>query len=218
MSLDHILLGLLRQPASGYDLKAIFDQRIGYFWAAELSQIYPTLQRMEKKGWLKSRPATAKRGPKRKVYQITAPGRRALRAWLEAGPELGNERFTYLAKVYLMDELGDLRKTLHYFSRMRDQFAHKLEALRQIERYWAESDPRFPDDLPLDQFHVHFTLRKGLLSLAAHVEWCDECTRRIRAHLEKENGHVGTVSRTALDTHRGGHRRSDRVLDSGGGA
>ena len=37
MSLEHILLGLLREPASGYDLKAIFDERIQHFWAAELS-------------------------------------------------------------------------------------------------------------------------------------------------------------------------------------
>ncbi len=48
MSLQHILLGLLREPASGYDLKAYFDKSVRYFWAAELSQIYPTLQRMEK--------------------------------------------------------------------------------------------------------------------------------------------------------------------------
>ena len=31
MSLDYILLGLLREPASGYDLKAVFDERIHYF-------------------------------------------------------------------------------------------------------------------------------------------------------------------------------------------
>ena len=52
MSLQHILLGLLREPASGYDLKAYFDSSVRYFWAAELSQIYPTLQRMEKSGRL----------------------------------------------------------------------------------------------------------------------------------------------------------------------
>jgi hypothetical protein len=26
------------EPASGYDLKAVLDHRIGHFWAAELSQ------------------------------------------------------------------------------------------------------------------------------------------------------------------------------------
>jgi PadR family transcriptional regulator AphA len=57
MSLDPILLGLLREPASGYDLKALLDHGIGHFWAAELSQIYPTLKRLEKDGFLTSRKA-----------------------------------------------------------------------------------------------------------------------------------------------------------------
>ena len=57
MSLDHVLLGLLREPASGFDLKGMFDQGIGHFWAAELSQIYPTLKRLERQGWLRSHSA-----------------------------------------------------------------------------------------------------------------------------------------------------------------
>src|ERR1700740_1459020 len=52
VSLEHILLGLLRQPASGYDLKAVLDHGIGHFWGAELSQIYPSLRRLEKRGLL----------------------------------------------------------------------------------------------------------------------------------------------------------------------
>src|ERR1700729_2454303 len=105
MSLDHILLGLLRQPASGYALKTIFDERIHYFWAAELSQIYPTLQRLERKGLLRSKREKAKRGPGQRVYHITAAGHRVLRAWLESDLELGDDRILYLAKVYLMDEV-----------------------------------------------------------------------------------------------------------------
>ncbi|HKW51009.1 MAG TPA: PadR family transcriptional regulator, partial [Candidatus Eisenbacteria bacterium] len=68
MSLEFILLGLLRRPASGYDLKKFFDEGIGYFWAAELSQIYPTLKRLEKRGWVRGRAAASKRGSGRRVY------------------------------------------------------------------------------------------------------------------------------------------------------
>lgn len=123
VSLDHILLGLLRQPASGYDLKAILDQGIGHFWAAELSQIYPTLKRLEKKRWLRSRPAPARRGPGRRVYEITPVGRRALREWLASGPQVGDERFAYLAQTYLMDELGDLNQSLRFFTQLATAWA-----------------------------------------------------------------------------------------------
>ena len=67
MSLEHILLGLLREPASGYDLKVVLDHGIGHFWAAELSQIYPSLKRLEKQGLLRSRRTASQRGPGRIV-------------------------------------------------------------------------------------------------------------------------------------------------------
>ena len=183
MSLEFILLGLLRRPASGYDLKKFFDEGIGYFWAAELSQIYPTLKRLEKRGWVRSHAAASKRGSGRRVYVTTPAGRRALREWLRGEPQFGDERFAYLAQVYFMDELKDLRQTIRFFGRMRDHFATKLDALRMLDRRWAEADPRYPDDLPTSELHLQLTLRKGLLSLEAHVHWCDEAIRRMGARL-----------------------------------
>lgn len=216
MSLAHILLGLLREPASGYDLKAIFDERIHYFWAAELSQIYPALQGLERKGLLRSRQARSKRGPGRRIYQITPAGHRVLREWLEKGPEINDERMAYLAKIYLMDELGDLQKTLQYILELRDVFSSRLGELQTIERYWSERDPQYPNSLSPQMFHVLLTLRKGIYSLSAHLKWCDESIHRIRGRMEKEGSHVRTVSRTALDTHRVRKHRTAGVLDTRG--
>ena len=38
MPLEHILLGTLARPASGYDLKAGFESSARHFWYAELQQ------------------------------------------------------------------------------------------------------------------------------------------------------------------------------------
>jgi PadR family transcriptional regulator, regulatory protein AphA len=216
MSLEHILLGLLREPASGYDLKGVFDERIHYFWAAELSQIYPTLQRMERKGLLRSHEAPAKRGPSRRVYQTTAAGHRVLREWLEKAPELSDERILFLAKIYLMDELGDLHKTLRFITQLREEIARRLAEVQIIERQWSERDPKYPDALSSPLFHVFLTLRKGMYSLEAHVKWCDESIRRIEARMKKENSNGRTVSGSPLDAHRRRQPRADRILDSGG--
>jgi DNA-binding PadR family transcriptional regulator len=214
MSLDHILLGLLREPASGYDLKAVFGERIHYFWPAELSQVYPALQRLEHKGLLRSRDAPAKRGSRRRVYQTTAAGHRVLRQWLCESPELGDERIGFLAKIYLMDELADLGSTLQYFKELREIFAARVEELQAIERGWAARDPHYPDALSPQMFHVSLTLRKGLYSLATHVKWCDESVRRIEDRMEKEKSHGRAISRPSLDSHRGGNHRGDPILDS----
>jgi len=215
MSLEHILLGLLREPASGYDLKAVFDERLHYFWAAELSQIYPALQGLERKGLLRSRRVPSKRGPGRRIYRITPAGHRVLREWLENGPELNDERMDYLAKIYLMDELGDLQKTLRFIRELRDVFSGRLAELQTIERYWSEKDPQYPDALSPQMFHVLLALRKGIHSLSAHVKWCDESIRRVQARIEKENHHGRTISRTSLDPHRRRQHGIARVLDSG---
>ena len=106
MSLNHILLGLLRDPATGYDLKNAFSQSARHFWSAELSQIYPTLKRLEQRGLLRSRVEPSPKGPNRKVYWLTDEGRAELLRWLHAGPAVGTERFAYLAQLYFMDALG----------------------------------------------------------------------------------------------------------------
>ena len=92
MSLENILLGLLRSPKSGYELKDEFDAGVANFWPAELSQIYVTLKRLTKRGWLANRVEPSGKGPDRRVYRRTADGRRALRAWLAGEPQIGDER------------------------------------------------------------------------------------------------------------------------------
>ncbi len=56
MSLQTILLGLLRSPASGYELNARIRSEGQHFWSASLSQIYPLLARMERQGLAPLRP------------------------------------------------------------------------------------------------------------------------------------------------------------------
>ena len=92
MSLEHILLGLLRTPATGYELKSTFENSIRHFWSARLSQIYPTLDKMERRAWLSSKKESSDKGPARRVYEVTPEGRAELGRWLQSGPVIGVER------------------------------------------------------------------------------------------------------------------------------
>jgi DNA-binding PadR family transcriptional regulator len=215
VSLEHILLGLLREPASGYDLKAVLDHGIGHFWAAELSQVYPTLKRLEKQKLLRSRRAASKRGPGRIVYEITASGRKELAAWLRNEPEFGDMRHTFLAQIYLMDELSDLPHTLRFLEQLHTRWAARLAALKNKEKEWSQRYPEFPDDLPLAAFHQHLTLRMGEHAHQGWLEWCEESIRRVRARLGKENHNGKPVSVAEVGAHRRRRLRADIVLDSG---
>ena len=99
MSLDHVILGLLRDgPSSGYDLRRDFETGARLFWYAELSQIYPTLKRLERRQLVTSAEADSARGPRRRVYRVTNAGLEELKRWVAAGPDIGRERLAHVAQ------------------------------------------------------------------------------------------------------------------------
>lgn len=180
MSLKHILLGLLNSPHSGYDVKKQFDTSLRNFWKAELSQIYPTLQKLEGDGLLRSKSANSSQGPKRVVYERTTAGKKALLDWLEDGPVVGTERIACLAQIYFLAELGDKEATLDFLQQLRTYFHERLAQLRAVETGWSTDDPRYPDALPDEDFYPQLTLDFGLRRIAATVEWCDITIERVR--------------------------------------
>ena len=191
MSLQHILLGLLREPASGYDLKGYFDKSVRYFWAAELSQIYPTLQRMERDGLLKSKVEPSSKGPKRRVYSLTPSGRKMLREWLLGEPQLGDERYGFVAQFFFMDATGDWRETKRYVTALRKVLVSRLDTYGKIERDWRRGEADFPDPESPAGFHQHMALRGGLHHLTARVKWCDEVIKQVETRMRKSDSASG---------------------------
>ena len=179
MSLEHILLGMLHEPATGYDIKSDFSQGNRHFWSAELSQIYPTLKKLENRGWLRSRIEPPAKGPPRRVYHRTAEGRRELIRWLTAGPQMGTERFAYVAQLCFMHELEDLEATTDFMLDLRSRLGEFLALLLQAESEIAGSDTEDLDNLNSEDFHVFLAVRMGIHSLRAKVQWCDEALERI---------------------------------------
>ncbi len=190
MSLQHILLGLLDEPAAGYDIKKSFDSQFKHFWAAELSQIYPTLSRLEERGLARSRLVPSGKGPPRRVYQRTAKGTRKLKKWLASGPTLSEERRHYLAQMYFMHELGDRAGAVAFLEKLRSAMSERLAILNEIEAEWRACDSRYPDALPDNEIFKQMTLQLGQRIFAANVEWCEECLARLSRPTDKK-GAVG---------------------------
>ena len=181
MSLEHILLGMLQKSCSGYDLRQEFEQGAKHFWSAELSQIYPTLKRMEKRGWLESRLEASPKGPDRRVYERTRAGREVLHEWLRSGPVVGNDRLAYIGQLIFMGELKDLEATLEFIQQLREEFDAVLSLLSSaVEDYQDEKSQR-----SLDDFHSMLSLRMGVASLQAKVDCCDELITTIKKRLKQ---------------------------------
>ena len=179
MSLDHILLGMLATPASGYDVKRGFSEGTRHFWSAELSQIYPALRKLEERGWLRSRLEPPAKGPRRRVYHRTAEGRAELIRWLTGGAQMGTERFAYVAQLCFMHELDDLEATSDFMLELRSRLDGFLALLQQAESDIAGTDGSRLDTLNGEDFHVYLAVRMGIRSLRSKVEWCDEALEHI---------------------------------------
>ena len=193
MSLDHILLGLLREPATGYDLKNAFSESVRHFWSAELSQIYPTLKRLEQRRMLRSRLEPSPKGPNRRVYTLTDEGRTELLRWLQSGPAVGTERFAYLAQLYFMDAVGDLHETRAFMTALREHLSHWLAQLWAVERDVIATHGDAPERYSDAGFHQFAALRMGIHSIGSKVSWCDETLAAIARRLAVMP-HAGTTA------------------------
>lgn len=184
MSLPHILLGILAEPKSGYEIRQMFDSSLRHFWFAELSQIYPALKKLEAEGMLTSTTQPSEKGPDKRTYSRTIAGRDTLMDWLSDGPVEAPVRQGILAQIFFMSEQADPEAACRFFQTLKTRFTARRKALEAIEHEWRQECPSYPDDLSDDEFYPQLTLDIGLELQKTYENWCDRAVRRIRARIK----------------------------------
>ena len=87
MSVRHALLALLSEgPKYGLQLRQEFESGTGEVWPLNVGQVYTTLQRLERDGFVQS-DDSEEPGPQ-KGFRITEDGSRELSVWLHTPPDL----------------------------------------------------------------------------------------------------------------------------------
>jgi molybdate-binding protein/DNA-binding PadR family transcriptional regulator len=98
------LLGLLLLGARhGYDLKREIDREYAPFWRIDFGQLYRSLAKLTRAGWVRVRVEPGSGGPERKVYSVTPHGRAAFTTWLA---EPAADRDEFVVKVRLATTVG----------------------------------------------------------------------------------------------------------------
>ncbi|WP_223788842.1 PadR family transcriptional regulator [Marinicella meishanensis] len=174
MSLKHILLGILQQPHSGYDVKKTFDHVFSNFWAAHLSQIYPQLKRLTDQGLLTVQDAESSKGPNKKVYQTTAKGQRELVDWLAHGPVTNTEKLAYLAQTFFLGALESHADRIQFMEQLLLHMQHWHQTLCAIQDQVKAEYPNYPHGLPDEEFYPNLTLMLGVKKVGAKVAWVQE--------------------------------------------
>jgi len=161
MSVRECLLAILDQgPCYGYQLRAEFDRRTGSMSPLNVGQVYNTLDRLERDGFV------AKAGADDQghvFYEITDGGRSHVREWLHSPAERQPARDELAEKMALVSTLPgvDVRRliqtqlaasgrALAELSESRREAAEAADAvdlagilLREARAYHAEADVRW---------------------------------------------------------------------------
>lgn len=173
--LKYMLLGQLSYlPQTGYNLKQEIDQSTGFFWHAELSQIYRTLKQLEETGLVSSYVQAQEGRPDKRIYAITEAGQRALLDWLRAPlVEIEPVKDTLLLKLFFSRPLGK--------EAILTQLRIQLDLHRQLRALYgqpaADSIRAVADQYPhlaLDAVLWEATRRCGESYVDMYIRWLEE--------------------------------------------
>jgi DNA-binding PadR family transcriptional regulator len=166
----YVILGMLRHgPRSGYEIKAMVDRSVRFFWAASYGQIYPELRRLEKAGLVESEAQPTGRR-KRTVYRLTDAGREELRSWLDRPSARLELRDEGLLKLFFADA-AEPGKAIEIIDAKQRLMEEKVAALREIEPLAAASSDPFP----------YMVLRYGVESSEWVIGWCERARAELAA-------------------------------------
>jgi DNA-binding PadR family transcriptional regulator len=168
---DYVVLGMTGLGAcSGYEIKRTVERSIRFFWTISPAQVYPSLAKLEEAGLLTGRDEP-QGNRRRRVYECTREGTRALRDWLTSSEAMPFElRDVGMVKLFFADALdpGTAEQLLAQVRSRSEERAATLEAIRPE----AEETARAGNNHPL------LTLEMGI---AYHEAIVDVCRRYQRA-------------------------------------
>ncbi len=162
---EPVVLGLLAEaPAHGYALFARIRDDLTGVWQVGMNRLYAVLDAMERDGLIKGRAEQAGNRPERRVFHLTARGRRRFEAWLRApSRSMQDMRVEFPPKLYFALRRGP-QGMAELLQTQRAACQGELERLAAHLR----------DTPPNDNFHAlvyDFRIRQ----VRAILDWLDAC-------------------------------------------
>ena len=171
MSVRHAVLALLAEgPKYGLKLRQEFEERTGEVWPLNVGQVYTTLQRLERDGFVES-DDEADEGPQ-KSFRITTSGADELAQWLQTPPDLSSPpRDELVIKVLVAWRLPDV--DVHDLIQV-----HRRYLVQMMQQYTRLKEHEH------DDVSVALVVDAELFRLDAVVRWLDAADARLRREPE----------------------------------
>lgn len=170
LSPEYAVLGFLAQhPAHGYELHQQLTDHLAQVWHLSLSQTYNLLNRLETRGLINGAAQKQEKLPDRRVFRLTAAGRRRLNNWLRAPtpPSVRAVRVEFLTRLYFTQALTPAAVP----DLIEAQEAEIRAGIERLQMVLAE--------LPPGQTFNQLSLQLRLRQLTSLLEWLAECRQII---------------------------------------
>ena len=163
---DVVLALLAKEPSHGYDLRRRLVAALGPLGEAlNVGQIYVTLTRLEKAGLVvQEREEAAVRGPRRKVYALTAAGQERVVRWMAEGAGPKADVTEFHLKLVAAAESG-LADPLALVDARRREL---LRSLADVQRAVLAEDTNSEAGLLLEGIALRWQ---------ADLRWLEACER-----------------------------------------
>ncbi|QWW19356.1 PadR family transcriptional regulator [Schaalia sp. 19OD2882] len=185
MSVRNALLALVcQQPSGVYRLKQMFEEQTCGAWPLNIGQVYQTMQRLERDGFVSSHGETNS-GRDSEVFELTAEGRRELDEWwstpvLRERPD--RDELVMKLAVVAADPTVDVTAMI------QAQRRASVQTLRDLTRLKASADD--------SELAWKLILERHVFELEAELNWLDHV----------ESGAVAEVARRAAFARAKGRR------------
>lgn len=181
MPVKHAILGILKEaPRHGYEMKSLFDERVGEFWNLNYGQIYTTLDRLKKEGLVTCSEEEQESRPDKKVYYISSEGIRELGRWLQepiTKPRaLRDELFV---KLLFMDRT-DPRPVMELIGQQTQIYMEHMQELTETKYRLTRKG------IGKDSFITDLLMDAALFHAEADIRWLRHVEAKIIAYSKQK--------------------------------
>jgi DNA-binding PadR family transcriptional regulator len=187
MTVRNALLALLEQgPMYGYQLRAEFERRTGSTWPLNVGQVYTTLSRLERDGFVEG---TGADGDGHVMYVATAAGRDEAAAWFTTPVARTQPPRDELA---IKLALAVTVPGVDVGTVIQQQRSATMAALQDYTRLKRGASGQTDDDLAWG-----LVLDSLVFAAEAEIRWLDHCEARVRRAAAERDTHAPSVDDVA---------------------
>lgn len=179
MNFKSVLLGFLAiRDMSGYELKAIMDNSVGFFFGSTYGSIYPALQELEAGGLVEKTTVVQQERPNKNIYHITSAGKSYFLTQMETPPALDTYRSEFLIRLFFGKHQRP-EQLLRWIAQDRAFRQAQLQKLQETEK-----------EIPSHEAFGRMCLEFGLTYFTSTLAWLDKVQEEVN-ELARRDVNIG---------------------------